>query len=145
MNEELLQQAIYQLKMFKDIKIEAVSIENADYVDGTTRFSVEVIYEDELYLEDEQSRTATKIHIDEDLFKSVSLETLDANNITVGVLNAKSVSGNKSKFIREEFENQHNVEKTAGDYNVVLEYDSEGHKQFIKDNLNKFVKVKPAD
>lgn len=46
MNEELLQQAINQLKMFKDAKVETVSIENTDYTDGTTRFSFEVIYED---------------------------------------------------------------------------------------------------
>ena len=142
MNEELLQQAICQLKMLKDATIETVSILNTDYTDGTTRFSVEVTYEDELYLEDEQPRTDTKIHIDEDLFKSVVFETLDANNITVGDLNEKSISGIKDKFIREEFENQHNAEATAGDYNVALEYDSEGHKQFIKENLNKFVKFK---
>ena len=142
MNEELLQQAIYQLKMLKDATIETVSILNTDYTDGTTRFSVEVTYEDELYLEDEQSRTATKTYIDEDLFKSAVIGTLDANNITVGDLNEKSISGIKDKFIREEFENQHNVEATAGDYNVSLEYDSEGHKQFIKENLNKFVKFK---
>ena len=128
--------------MLKDATIETVSILNTDYTDGTTRFSIEVTYEDEFYLEDEQSRTATKIHIDEDLFKSVALETLDANNITAGDLNAKSVSGNKAKFIREEFENQDSVATTAGDYNVALEYDSEGHKQFIKENLNKFVKFK---
>ena len=84
MNEELLQQAIDQLKMFKDVKVETVSVENTEYGNGTMRFSVEVIYEDELYLEDKKSRTATKIHIDKDLFKSVVLETLDANNITGG-------------------------------------------------------------
>ena len=142
MNEELLQQAIDQLKMLKDVKVETVSVENTEYGDGTMRFSVEVIYDDELYLEDEQSRTATKTYIDEDLFKSAVIGTLDANNITVGDLNEKSISGIKDKFIREEFENQHNVEATAGDYNVALEYDSEGHKQFIKENLNKFVKFK---
>ena len=142
MNEELLQQAIYQLKMFKDIKIEAVSVENAEYGDGTTRFSVEVIYEDELHLEDEQSRTPTITYTDEDYFKSAVIGNLNANNIAVADLNEKSISGIKDKFIREEFENQHNVEATAGDYNVALEYDSEGHKQFIKENLNKFVKFK---
>ena len=46
MNEELLRQAIDQLKMFKDVKIETISIENTDYADGTMRFSVEVIYDD---------------------------------------------------------------------------------------------------
>ena len=79
MNEELLQQAIYQLKMLKDATIETVSISNTNYTDGTTSFSIEVIY-----LEGEQSHTANKFHIDEDLFKSVSLGTLDVNNITAG-------------------------------------------------------------
>ena len=46
MNEEMLQQAIDQLKMFKDVKIETVSIENTDYADGTMRFSVEVTYDE---------------------------------------------------------------------------------------------------
>ena len=142
MNEELLQHAIDQLKMFKDVKVETVSVENTEYGDGTTRFSVEVIYEDELHLEDEQSRTPTITYTDEDYFKSAVIGNLNANNIAVADLNEKSISGIKDKFIREEFENQHNVEATAGDYNVSLEYDSEGHKQFIKENLNKFVKFK---
>jgi hypothetical protein len=46
MNEELLQQAIDQLKMFKYVKVETVSVENTEYGDGTMRFSVEVIYDD---------------------------------------------------------------------------------------------------
>ena len=46
MNEELLQQAIDQLKMFKDVKVDTVSVENTEYGDGTMRFSVEVIYDD---------------------------------------------------------------------------------------------------
>lgn len=46
MNEEMLQQAIDQLKMFKDVKIETISIENTDYADGTMSFSVEVTYDE---------------------------------------------------------------------------------------------------
>ena len=46
MNEELLQQAIDQLKMFKYVKSETVSVENTEYGDGTMRFSVEVIYDE---------------------------------------------------------------------------------------------------
>ena len=46
MNEELLQQAIDQLKILKDVKVETVSVENTEYGDGTTRFSVEVICDD---------------------------------------------------------------------------------------------------
>ena len=44
MNEELLQQGIYQLKILKDATIEYVSVTNTEYTAGTSKFSIEVIY-----------------------------------------------------------------------------------------------------
>lgn len=87
-----------------NLKINVDSTEVDETIEKIKQLAEAIEVVNGLYLEDEQSRTATKIHIDEDLFKSVVLETLDANNITAGDWSKKSILGNKAKFIRQEFE-----------------------------------------